>query len=56
MKNKETINKGKECWYNDEKHFLVYESENLKLITKRKDLKKVFCVNANKVSYVRKKN
>jgi len=56
MKSKvETVNKGKECWYKDEKHFIVYEADNITLITKSKDLTKVFCVQKKQVTYVRKK-
>lgn len=52
---KETVNKGKECWYKDEKHFLVLEAETFKLISKNENLTKTFCVTSNQVSYVRKK-
>tara|TARA_R110002153_G_scaffold242766_1_gene398014 strand:+ start:737 stop:952 length:216 start_codon:yes stop_codon:yes gene_type:complete len=51
----ETVNRGKECWYKNKKHFLCYETNDFKLISKRKDLKEVFCVKINQVSYVRKK-
>jgi hypothetical protein len=51
----ETINRGKECWYKDKRHYLVYEADNFKLISKNKDLSKVFSVPVNQVSYVRKK-
>ena len=52
---KETINRGKECWYKDKRHFLVYEADTFKLISKNEDLSKVFSVPVNQVSYVRKK-
>lgn len=56
MKSKiETVNRGKECWYKDEKHYIVYEADKITLITKRKDLTKVFCVQKKQVTYVRKK-
>jgi hypothetical protein len=51
----ETVNRGKECWYKDKKHYLVYESEMFKLISKNKDLSKVFSVPVNQVNYVRQK-
>lgn len=51
----ETVNRGKECWYKDKKHYLVYEADNFKLISKNKDLSKVFSVPVNQVSYVREK-
>lgn len=52
---REVINRGKECWYKDKKHYLVYETDTFKLISKNKDLTGVFCVPVNTVSYVRKK-
>jgi hypothetical protein len=53
---KESVNKGKECWYKDEKHFLVYEADTFKLISKDENLTKIFCVPSNQISYVRKNN
>lgn len=51
----ETINRGKECWYKDEKHYLVYEADNFKIISKNQDLSKAFSVPVNSVNYVRAK-
>ena len=51
----ETINRGKECWYKDKKHYLVYESDNFKIISKNQDLSKAFSVPVNSINYVRAK-
>ncbi len=52
----ETVNKGKICYYKGEIHYIVYETMSFKLISKNKDLTKVFSVNPNEFSYVKKNN
>lgn len=51
----EIVNQGKECWYKNEKHYLVYESDDFKLISKSKKLNKAFAVSPNLVKYVKRK-
>lgn len=52
----ETINKGKPCYFKGEIHYIVYETLDFKLISKNKDLSKVFSVNPKDFSYVKKSN
>jgi hypothetical protein len=48
----ETINRGKSCFYKNEKHFILYEAKDFKLISKKSNLTKAFCVNSKLVKYV----
>jgi hypothetical protein len=43
-------NKGKPIYYRDEKHFIVYEMNDSMLISKNKDLSKIFCVKKTQLS------
>jgi len=43
-------NKGKPIYYKDEKHYIVYEFDNNVLISKNKDLNKIFSVRKTQVS------
>ena len=45
------VNKGKPIYFKDEVHYIVYESNEIFLISKNQDLTKVFSVNKSQVSY-----
>ncbi len=45
------VNKGKPIYFKDEVHYIVYESNEILLISKNEDLTKVFSVNKSQVSY-----
>lgn len=45
------VNKGKPIYFKDEVHYIVYETNEIFLISKNEDLTKAFSVNKSKVSY-----
>ena len=48
-------NKGKPVYFKDELHFIVYEMSDSILISKNKDLTKIFCVKKKQISIKLKK-
>jgi hypothetical protein len=49
----ETINRGNPCFYKDNEHFIVYETNDFKLISKYPDLSNAFSVKPKDVNYVK---
>lgn len=48
-------NKGKPVYFKDELHYIVFEMLDNILISKNKDLSKIFCVKRTKISFKPKK-
>jgi len=48
-------NKGKPVYFKDELHYIVFEMSDNILISKNKDLSKVFCVKRKNISFKPKK-
>lgn len=53
--NANNINRGKPIYYKDILHYIVYEFDNNILISKNKDLSRVFVVNRSSISVRPKK-
>lgn len=53
--NANNINRGKPIYYKDILHYIVYEFDNKILISKNKDLSRVFVVNRSSISVRPKK-
>jgi len=48
----ETINRGKTCFYKNKQYYIVYETNDFKLISNNEDLTKSFSVKPKEVKYV----
>lgn len=52
--NDRTVNRGKVIYYKNKAHYIVYEFDDVSLVSKSKDLKKVFSVKKSQLSYKKK--
>ena len=53
--NSDNVNRGQIIYYKDELHYIVYEFNDLVIISKDKDLSKAHCVKKSKTSIIPKK-
>lgn len=53
--NSNNVNRGQIIYYKDELHYIVYEFNDLVIISKDKDLIKAYCVKKSKTSIIPKK-
>jgi hypothetical protein len=53
--NSDNVNRGQIIYYKDELHYIVYEFNDLVIISKDKDLIKAYCVKKSKTSIIPKK-
>ena len=48
--NSDNVNRGQIIYYKDELHYIVYEFNDLIIISKNKDLSQAYCVKKSKTS------
>ena len=53
--NSDNVNRGQIIYYKDELHYIVYEFNDLIIISKNKDLSQAYCVKKSKTSIIPKK-